>query len=102
MVNVWKTDTDRAWTKSVKQKFWEEKKSLLKETHIFVEFSAGELDLALRSVKKNKSSVYNGIYPKFLINIGPSAKGGIFKIYHKILNTGNAPISFKKAMVIAK
>lgn len=57
------TDTDRTWTKSVKQKLKDTKKLLANDSNLSVYFSASELDLALTSVKKNKSPCYDKIFP---------------------------------------
>lgn len=46
---------------------------------------------------KNKSLGYDGIFPEFLINMDPGAKGYILKVYIKILRTGDVPASFKKS-----
>lgn len=101
LVSMSNTDSDRSWTKSVKNKLKKVKKSLSNDSNLSVEFSASELDLPLSSVKKNKSPGFDGIFPEFLINMGPGAKGYILKVYNKILSTGNVPTSFKKAKIIA-
>lgn len=69
-----------------------------------MEFSASELNfivIKLLSVKKNKSPGFDGIFPEFLINIGPGAKRYTLKVYNKILSSGNVPDFFKKTKIIA-
>lgn len=92
------TDSNRTWTKFVKTK--NAKKSLLKDSYLSVEFSVSELNLALWNVKINSLS-FDGIFPEFLINIGPGAKGYILKVYNKILSTVDIPASLKKFKIIA-
>jgi hypothetical protein len=85
----------------MKKKLKKVKKSLSNDSNLSVEFSASELDLALSSVKNNKSPGFDGIFPEFLINMGPGAKGYILKVCNKILSSGNVPTSFKNAKIIA-
>jgi hypothetical protein len=101
LVSTSNTDSDRTWTKSVKKNLKKAKKSLSNDNNLSVEFSASELDLALSSIKNNKSPGFDGIFPEFLINMGPGAKGYILKVFNKILSSGNVPTSFKKSKIIA-
>jgi len=96
-----KGTVDKHWSTKVKSQLRKENRDLPHASLIGKEIIKNELETALASTKKSKSTGLDGILPEFLLNLGPAAKRYLISLYSNIIKTGHLPRQFKETKIVA-
>ena len=92
---------ERGRAKSIKKQVRQMRRNLKPDPRFSSEFTEQEFDDAVNTMKTGKAAGYDGIYPEFIRNLGPTAKTWLRSLFNKILETARLPKIFRQANVIA-
>lgn len=98
---VSKAKIDKEHARTVKKELRTIRSHLVPDVRYSKDFSIDELNVALNTLKTNKASGIDGVFPEFLKAVGLRTKQWLLDFFNEILRTGKLPKLFKVTKVIA-